>query len=149
MRSLLLKTASAALVCLTLGSGAALAHHAFASEFDANRPVVLRGKVTRIEWVNPHAWIHIDQLMADGSVQQWRIEGGTPNALLRRGITKDSLKLGDQVVVHGFQSKDGLCNPTCRATGRDVTFLDGRKLLLGPASGSGQQDSMQESKQPK
>ena len=146
MRSLLLTTASAALASIVLGSGAALAHHAFASEFDADRPVVLRGKVTRIEWVNPHAWIHLEQTLPDGSVQQWMIEGGTPNALLRRGITKDSLKPGEEVVVHGFQSKDGQCQPICRATGRDVTFRDGRKLFLSSSSGGGQHDSMQETR---
>jgi hypothetical protein len=120
----------------TLGTATTLAHHAFAAEFDANRPVNLRGKVTRIEWINPHAWIHIDHLKEDGSKQGWMVEGGTPNTLLRRGITKDSLQLGTEIVVRGYQSKDALCTPKCRANGRDVTFPDGRKLFMG-SSGTG------------
>jgi hypothetical protein len=118
------------------GAASAFAHHAFAAEFDANKPVNLRGNVVRIEWINPHAWIHIDQKMPDGSVQHWMVEGGTPNTLLRRGITKDSLKIGTEIVVRGYQSKDGLCTPKCRANGRDVTFPDGRKLFMG-SSGTG------------
>lgn len=120
----------------TLGTATTLAHHAFAAEFDANRPVNLRGKVTRVEWINPHAWIHIDHLKEDGSKQGWMVEGGTPNTLLRRGINKDSLQLGTEIVVRGYQSKDALCTPKCRANGRDVTFPDGRKLFMG-SSGTG------------
>ena len=112
------------------------AHHAFAAEFDGNKPVNLQGKVTKVEWINPHAWIHIDAVMPDGSHQKWMVEGGTPNTLLRRGITKDSLIIGTELVVRGYQSKDGLCKPECRANGRDVTFPDGRKLFMG-SSGTG------------
>lgn len=119
-----------------LGTVAAVAHHAFAAEFDANRPVNLRGNVTRVEWINPHAWIHIDNKNADGTTTGWMVEGGTPNTLLRRGITKDSLKIGTEIVVRGYQSKDALCKPKCRANGRDVTFPDGRKLFMG-SSGTG------------
>ena len=103
------------------------AHHAFAAEFDAKKPVKLEGKVTKMEWINPHAWIHIDVKNADGTVTNWMIEGGTPNTLLRRGFTKDSLAIGTDVVVDGYQAKDG----SFRANGRDITFTDGRKLFLG------------------
>lgn len=128
--------AGATLGCALLGTGAAIAHHAFAAEFDANKPVNLRGKVTRVEWINPHAWIHIEHKMPDGTMQKWMVEGGTPNTLLRRGITKDSLVIGTELVVRGYQSKDALCKPECRANGRDVTFPDGRKLFMG-SSGTG------------
>jgi hypothetical protein len=103
------------------------AHHAFAAEFDAKKPVKLEGKVTKMEWINPHAWIHIDVKNADGTMTNWMIEGGTPNTLLRRGFTKDSLAIGTEVVVDGYQAKDG----SFRANGRDITFTDGRKLFLG------------------
>ena len=103
------------------------AHHAFAAEFDAKKPVKLEGKVTKMEWINPHAWIHIDVKNTDGTVTSWMIEGGTPNTLLRRGFTKDSLTIGTEVVVDGYQAKDG----SFRANGRDITFTDGRKLFLG------------------
>lgn len=103
------------------------AHHAFAAEFDAKKPVKLEGKVTKMEWINPHAWIHVDVKNADGTVTNWMIEGGTPNTLLRRGFTKDSLAIGTEVVVDGYQAKDG----SFRANGRDITFTDGRKLFLG------------------
>ena len=122
-----------------LGAATSMAHHAFAAEFDANRPVNLQGKVTRVEWINPHAWIHIDAVKEDGSKQAWMVEGGTPNTLLRRGITKDSLKLGTEIVVRGYQSKDKLCRPACKANGRDVTFPNGCKLFVG-SSGTGQPD---------
>ena len=102
-------------------------HHAFAAEFDAKKPVKLQGTVTKMEWINPHAWIHIDVKNADGTVTNWMIEGGTPNTLLRRGFTKDSLAVGTEVIVDGYQAKDG----SNRANGRDITFTDGRKLFLG------------------
>jgi hypothetical protein len=108
------------------------AHHAFAAEFDANRPVKFEGTVTRMDWVNPHVWIHIDVKKPDGTTEEWMIEGGTPNALFRRGFTKDSLAAGTVIVVTGFQAKDS----THRANGRDLTFPDGRKLFLG-SSGTG------------
>ena len=116
----------------------ALAHHAFAAEFDGNLPVNLQGKVTRVEWINPHTWIHIEVKKPDGKIEQWMVEGGTPNTLLRRGITRDSIAIGTEIVVRGYQSKDKDCstNNTCRANGRDVTFPDGRKLFMG-SSGTG------------
>ncbi len=136
MRMKLFVMAGAALATALMGGAAALAHHAFAAEFDANKPVNLRGPVTRVEWINPHAWIHIDSKNADGTTTPWMVEGGTPNTLLRRGITKDSLVIGTEIVVRGYQSKDALCKPKCRANGRDVTFPDGRKLFMG-SSGTG------------
>ena len=134
------KLVISAAIAASVGSlaigGAALAHHAFAAEFDGNRPVNLQGKVTKVEWINPHSWIHVDAVMPDGKVVPWMVEGGTPNTLLRRGITKDSLVIGTEIVVRGYQSKDALCTPKCRANGRDITFPDGRKLFMG-SSGTG------------
>jgi Family of unknown function (DUF6152) len=136
MRMKLIVMTGAAMATALLGGASALAHHAFAAEFDANKPVNLRGPVTRVEWINPHAWIHIENKNADGTITKWMVEGGTPNTLLRRGITKDSLAIGTEIVVRGYQSKDALCKPECRANGRDVTFPDGRKLFMG-SSGTG------------
>ena len=112
------------------------AHHSFAAEFDANAPVLLSGKVTRVEWINPHAWIHLDVAQEDGSVRSWMVEGGTPNTLLRAGIDKNTVAIGTEIVVRGYQSKDKLCTPACKANGRDITFPDGRKLFMG-SSGTG------------
>ena len=108
------------------------AHHAFAAEFDAAKPVKFHGTVTKMEWINPHAWIHVDVKKDDGTVDEWMVEAGTPNTLLRRGFTRDSLKPGTEIVVDGYQSKDG----SHRANGRDLTFVDGKKLFLG-SSGTG------------
>jgi hypothetical protein len=121
-----------AVASLLLSAAPVFAHHAFAAEFDAKKPVKLRGTVTTMEWINPHAWIHIDVKDTDGKVVQWMIEAGTPNTLFRRGFTKDSLHQGTEILVDGYQSKDG----SNRANGRDVTFPDGRKLFLG-SSGTG------------
>jgi hypothetical protein len=109
------------------------AHHAFGAEFDANRPVLLKGKVVKMEWVNPHSWIHVEVVKPDGSKETWMVEGGSPNSLLRRGVTRDSIPLGTQIVVDGYQSRD---HSLLRANGRNVTFADGRKLFLG-SSGVG------------
>jgi hypothetical protein len=110
----------------------AAAHHAFAAEFDANKPLILRGKVTEMEWINPHAWLHIDVKGSDGKVINWAIEAGAPNGLLRRGFNKNSLPVGTEVVVEGWQAKDG----SYRANGSNMTFPDGKKLFLG-SSGTG------------
>src|SRR6266545_3167682 len=117
---------------LLCGAASAAAHHAFAAEFDAKKPLRLQGTVARMEWINPHTWIHLDVKKADGKVERWMIEGGPPNALYRRGFTKDSLPVGAQIVVEGFRAKDG----SLRGNGRDITFADGRKLFLG-SSGTG------------
>jgi hypothetical protein len=111
----------------------AVAHHAFGGEFDPTRPVLLKGKVTKVEWVNPHAWIHVEVRKPDGTREVWMIEGGSPNSLLRRGVTKESLVIGTEVVVDGYQARD---HTLLRANGRNVTFADGRKLFLG-SSGTG------------
>jgi hypothetical protein len=119
-------------VCAVFFAAPVWAHHAFSAEFDANAPVTLRGPVTRIEWINPHAWIHIDVKRADGTVEQWMIEGGTPNTLFRRGVNKNSLPYGTTIIVDGYQAKDG----TLKGNGRDITFSDGRKLFIG-STGTG------------
>ena len=113
-----------------------LAHHAFGGEFDANKPVLLKGKVVKMEWVNPHSWIHLEITRADGSKEVWMVEGGSPNSLLRRGFTRDSLPIGTEIVVDGYQARD---HSLLRANGRNVTFTDGRKLFLG-SSGTGAPD---------
>ena len=127
-----MRVAIVAGVCLMLAGVPVLAHHAFQAEFDANRPVTLKGTVTKMEWINPHAWIHIDVKKPDGKIESWMIEGGTPNTLLRRGLTKTSLPEGTEIVVDGYRAKNG----SNRANGRDVTFPDGRKLFMG-SSGTG------------
>ena len=120
-------------VGLLLNTAPVLAHHAFAAEFDAKKPVQLKGTVTRMEWINPHAWIHVDVKGSDGAVVNWMVEAGTPNTLFRRGFTKDSLQPGTEIFVDGYQAKDG----SNRANGRDITFPDGRKLFLGsPGTGA-------------
>ncbi len=111
----------------------AFAHHAFAAEFDAKKPVKLRGTVTKMEWINPHTWIYLDVKKPDGTVEEWMVEAGTPNTLLRRGFTKDSLKAGTEVLVDGYQSKDG----SLRANGRDLTLPDGKTLFLGSQDAAG------------
>ena len=105
------------------------AHHSFAAAFDEKKPINLQGVITKVELINPHAWIHVDVKDADGKMVNWMIECGTPNTLLRRGMTKTSITAGTEIVVDGYQSKDG----TNKANGRDVTFPDGRKLFLGSA----------------
>jgi hypothetical protein len=111
------------------------AHHSFAAEFDADKPVKIKGTVVEVDWVNPHSWIHIEVTGPDGKVERWAVEGGAPNALLRRGWTKNSLPAGIEIIVDGFQAKDG----AFRANGRDITFPDGKKLFIG-STGTGAPD---------
>ena len=125
-------TPAAAMAALLLCAAVppASAHHSFAGEFDVDKPIKLQGTVSRVEWINPHAWIHIDVKKPDGSVESWAIEGGTPNTLFRRGITRDSIRAGMEINVDGYLARDG----TNKANGRDITLADGRKLFL---SGTG------------
>ena len=105
----------------------AFAHHAFTAEFDAKKPLKLQGTITRVEWINPHSWIHIDVKNPDGTTTEWMVEGGSPNALLRRGVAKEMLQKGMEISVDGYQAKDG----SNHANGRDITLADGRKLFVG------------------
>jgi hypothetical protein len=115
-----------------VATGQVIAHHSFAAEFDHERPVDLDGVVTRFEWVNPHSWIHIDVMMDDGTVEQWKVEGGAPSALIRRGWTRDTLPPNTAITVRGFQAKDG----SLRANASDIIFQDGTELFVG-SSGTG------------
>ncbi|MEO8052814.1 MAG: DUF6152 family protein [Acidobacteriota bacterium] len=121
---------------LVLSAVSAWAHHAFAAEFDVNKPIHFTGSVTKVELVNPHTWFHIDVKDADGKVTNWMIEAGTPNVLLRRGFTKNSVAVGTVVVVDGFQAKDG----STRGSGRDLTLPDGRKLFIGATGTEGPEE---------
>jgi hypothetical protein len=123
--------AAAAVIALAAGARVA-AHHAFAAEFDGSKPVTLKGTVTKMEWINPHAWLHMEVKGPDGKPVAWMIEGGAPNALLRRGWNRDSVKAGTAIVVEGFRSRDG----SNRANGRVVTLADGKKLFIG-STGTG------------
>jgi len=114
----------------------AMAHHAFGSEFDANAPVLLKGTIVKIEWVNPHTWIHVEITKDDGSKEVWMVEGGSPNTLLRRGANKNTFPVGTEVVVDGYQARD---HSEKRANARNITFPDGRKLFLG-STGTGAPD---------
>ena len=116
----------------SLTGAAVSAHHAFAAEFDANKPVKFEGTVTSMQWINPHVWLHMDVKLPDGKTERWAFEAGTPNVLFRRGFTKNSLLPGTKIVIDGYQAKDG----SRRANGRDITFADGRKMFMG-SSGTG------------
>jgi hypothetical protein len=118
---------------LAFAAGRVSAHHAFGAEFDSNAPLRLQGKIVRLEWVNPHTWIHMEVTKEDGTKEVWAIEGGTPNTLLRRGLTRDTLKIGTEIIVDGYQTKD---HSMKRANGRDVTFTNGQKIFMG-SSGTG------------
>ncbi len=128
------KLSSLVAAALVIGAAAPLvAHHAFGAEFDKDAPIRLQGKVVKLEWVNPHTWIHLEINKPDGAAEVWMVEGGTPNTLLRRGLTRQSLTYGTELIVDGYQTKD---HSLKRANGRDVTFTDGRKMFMG-SSGTG------------
>jgi hypothetical protein len=105
----------------------ASAHHSFAAEYDANDPVTLTGTVTKMAWINPHAWIYIAVAKPDRTVENWAVEAGPPGTLIRAGFTKESLTPGTVIVVNGYRAKDG----ALRANGRDITLPDGRLLFVG------------------
>jgi hypothetical protein len=141
MRTRLFSVVAGAALVIAAAAVPAIAHHSFAAEFDAKKPVKLRGTVTKMEWINPHSWVHIDVKTPDGKVEKWMIEGGAPNALLRRGWNRNSLLPGTEILVEGFQAKDG----AMRANGRDITFADGKKLFVG-SSGIGAPDERKDDK---
>ncbi len=130
MRLLTLVVAGLASVLAPLS---AYAHHAFATEFDVNRQITLEGKVTKVELINPHSWIHLE-VIQDGKPVTWMVEGGSPNALVRRGITKNSIPVGSQLVIRGYGTRDG----TNKAVGRDMKFADGRALFFGGTAAPGE-----------
>jgi hypothetical protein len=117
-----------------LASAGAHAHHAFATEFDVNRQVTLEGKVVKVELINPHSWIHVE-VIQDGKPVVWMVEGGSPNALVRRGITKNSIPIGSQLIIRGYGTRDG----SNKAVGRDMTFADGRALFFGGTAAPGEE----------
>jgi len=119
-------------LCLASTAVPVVAHHAFAAEFDAKKPVEFTGTVTKMEWINPHAWIHLDVKNPDGTVTSWMIEGAAPNALIRRGWNRDSLQPGTEITVEGYLAKDG----SKMANGREMTLPDGKRLFAG-SSGTG------------
>ena len=126
-------TLAAGALALLVYAVPAVAHHAFGAEFDPEAPIRLQGRIVRVEWVNPHSWIHIEVPGEDGTTEVWMVEGGTPNVLLRRGLRRECLTIGSELIVDGYQAKD---HSLTRANGRDVTFADGRKFFLG-SSGTG------------
>jgi hypothetical protein len=130
--STLLNLLAIAVIGLLPGAMRVQAHHAFSAEFDANKPVKVTGTITRVEWVNPHTWFHLDVKGPDGKVERWMFEGGGPAALTRRGFTKDFLKPGTELVIEGFMAK----GVPRRANARQMTYPDGRKLFVG-SSGTG------------
>jgi hypothetical protein len=126
MHTRLLKVVASAVILIAAELPVA-AHHSFAAEFDASKPVTLEGKVVQMEWVNPHSWLQIDVTKADGTVERWKIEGGSPSVLLRLGWNRNSLPPGTRIKVVAFQAKDG----SLRGSSRDIEFPDGRKMDLG------------------
>jgi hypothetical protein len=127
------KLAAAAVgVCVLLGAAQGWAHHAFAAEFDVNKPLTLKGSLLKWEMVNPHSWFHINVKDKDGKVTEWLVEGGSPNQLIRLGVTKNTVPVGTELVIEGYQAKDG----TNKAVGRNFVLADGKRLFLGGSAGS-------------
>jgi hypothetical protein len=126
------RAATALAALLFAGAPQARAHHSFAAEFDANQPVELHGTITKMEWINPHSWLHIDVKNADGTTTPWMIEGATPNTLLRRGFTREAVKAGTEITIRGYRAKNG----ANRANGRDLILPDGSRLFMS-SSGTG------------
>jgi len=124
---------AAAAMAFVVSAGPVDGHHAFGAEFDRDAPIRLEGPIVKLEWVNPHTWIHLEHTNDDGSKEVWMVEGGTPNVLLRRGLRRDCLTPGTEIIVDGYQAKD---HSLTRANGRDITFTDGTKICLG-SSGTG------------
>ena len=139
-----IKALLAATAFVFVGAVPAMAHHAFAAEFDADSPVKLTGKVTRMEWINPHAWIHMEVAKDDGSTEIWMVESGSPPSLFRRGFTKESLLPGTEIVVEGFQAKDR----SNKCAGRTVTYMNGERLFLGSSGTGAPRDSADPSEPP-
>jgi hypothetical protein len=136
MRTKILLSILTTAAVLLVTAPPAAAHHAFGAEFDASKPILLKGKLVKVEWVNPHSWLHVEITNTAGEKEVWMVEGGSPNSLLRRGVTKDSLKIGTDIVVDGYQTRD---HSLLRANGRNITLTDGTKLFLGSA-GTGAPD---------
>ena len=136
MRTKLITSLFFSAILVLIASQPAAAHHAFGSEFDSNAPVVVRGKIVKIEWVNPHTWIHVEMTKPDGTTETWMFEGGSPNTLLRRGVNKTTFPAGLEVIVDGYQARD---HSEKRANARNITFTDGRKIFLG-STGTGAPD---------
>jgi len=130
---------------IVLAGAPLVAHHAFSAEFNPNAPVKLEGPITKVELINPHAWIHLKVTKPNGKVEEWAVEGGTPNTLQRRGITRDTVAVGTVILVTGYQAKDG----TLRANGRNITFPDGRTLFMGSSGTGAPKDGADSTEPPK